>query len=73
MCVCPGGCLPRGVSAQGGVHPGGCLPGGVCPVHAGIHTPFLVNRMTERQVLKILLSATSFADCNKSEIFRITV
>ena len=29
--VCPGGCLPRRMSAQGGVCPGGCLPRGVCP------------------------------------------
>ena len=27
----PGGCLPKGVSAQGGVCAGGGLPGGICP------------------------------------------
>ena len=29
VCVCQGGCLPRGVSAQRGVCPEGCLPRGV--------------------------------------------
>ena len=28
--VCPGRCLPRGVSEQGGVCPGGVCLGGVC-------------------------------------------
>ena len=55
--VCPGGCLPWevstcGVFAQGVFAQGGCLRGewvggGVCPVHAGIHTPPHVNRMTD--------------------------
>ena len=32
----PGGCLPTGVSARGGVCPGGCLPGGVSAQGVGL-------------------------------------
>ena len=34
-CVCPGVCLPNGVSARGVSVQGGVCPGGVCP---GAHT-----------------------------------
>ena len=61
-----GGCVCWGVSAQGGVCQGGvcqmvsawgCLP--QCMLG---YTPLPVNRMTDRQVYKHYLSATSFAD-----------
>ena len=50
--VCPGGCLPRGVSAQGGVCSGGvcsggCLPGGVADTPLGSEVDTPVDRMTD--------------------------
>ena len=58
-----GGCLPRGVSGQGGVSAQGGLPEGGFGVsqHAQWQTtPPPVNRMTDRQVWKNYLSATSW-------------
>ena len=50
------GCLPRGGCQCPGR--GWCLPNACCDIHPP------VNRMTDRQVWKLYLSATSFADGN---------
>ena len=58
--VCPGGCLPRGVSARG------CLPGEVpaqwgVPAQGGYHHPPPVDRQT---LVKTQPSQTMFAGGN---------
>ena len=53
-----GGDSARGVSARRGVSAWECLPGGCIPACTE------ADRMTDRQVYKYYLSATSFADGN---------
>ena len=80
--VCPGGSLPRGLSAQGvclprGCLPRGCLPKGVsawrgCLPGGGVcpggctHPP--VDRILDKHLWKHYLSATSFANSNYSSL-----
>ena len=69
VAVCCRGCLPEGCLPVG-CAAGGCLLGGVClggmciPACTETDTP-TVNRMTDRQVQKHYLSATSFVEGNK--------
>ena len=66
------GCLPRGMSAQGGVCLGGSLPGGSLPggcLPRGVH---LLWTEWQTGVKVITLSQTSFAGGNQSTVSRFT-